>query len=91
FLVGPGYNGMEGTLLGEVWVGPSIRRRFSPWSSFTPYHPILLGNFFVRGQYGFTLIGDSDETRFLDLVDSYTLITGIRVNFRLKEPLPDLL
>lgn len=91
FLLGPGYNGMEGTLYSEWWVGMNTRRRYSPWSSFTPYHPIATTNFYVRGQYGWTMIEDADNTRDFDMVNSFTLLTGFRIQFRLKEPLPDLL
>ena len=63
FLVGPGYNGLEGTVLAEVWMGNTIRRRYSPWSSFTPYHPIMTGNFYVRGMYGFTMLDDTVANR----------------------------
>ncbi|MFT4976801.1 MAG: hypothetical protein ACI8S6_002706 [Myxococcota bacterium] len=91
FLIGPGYNGMEGTLFTEWWVGLNTRRRYSPWSSFTPYHPIATTNYYIRGQYGWTAIPDTDETRDFEMVDSYTILTGFRIQFRLKEPLPDLL
>ena len=90
FLMGPGFNGMEGTLMAELWRGTSIRRRNSPWSSFTPYHPILMGNFYLRGQYAWTLIPDESYDRSIELIDSYTIMTGVRIQFRLKEPLPDL-
>ncbi|MFT5684851.1 MAG: hypothetical protein ACI8RZ_005796 [Myxococcota bacterium] len=89
-LLGPGFNGMEGTLMTELWRGISIRRRYSPWSSFTPYHPILMGNYFLRGQYAWTMIPDDSFTRSIEMIDSYTIMTGVRLQFRLKEPLPDL-
>ncbi len=90
FLIGPGFNGMEATVVSEVWRGFSIRRQYSPWSSFTPYHPIMLGNIFLRGQYAWTLIPDADEARVIEMIDSYTILTGFRIQFRLKEPVPDL-
>jgi hypothetical protein len=90
FLIGPGYNGMEGTLVAELWRGISIRRRYSPWSTFTPYHPIMMGNFFLRGQYAWTMIPDESYSRSIEMIDSYTIMTGVRLQFRLKEPLPDL-
>lgn len=91
FLLGPGYNGMEGTLFTEWWIGLNTRRRYSPWSSFTPYHPIATTNWYVRGQYGFTAIPDPDAVRSFELIDSYTIMTGFRIQFRTKEPLPDVL
>jgi hypothetical protein len=50
----------------------------------------MMGNFFLRGQYAWTMIPDESYTRSIEMIDSYTIMTGVRLQFRLKEPLPDL-
>jgi hypothetical protein len=89
FLVGPGYNGMEGTLVADLWTAKSMRSPNSDWANFTPYHPIWNGGPFLRYQYGFMVVTDEDESRLYDLDKSNTLIVGWRTHFRFRDPRPE--
>jgi hypothetical protein len=90
FLVGPGYNGLEGNVFSEWWLGMNTRRKYSHWSSFTPYHPIVTTNYYIRGQYTWTMLPDADNLLKYELIDSYTILTGFRIQFRTREPVPKL-
>ena len=88
-LFGPGFNGTEGRWVTELWAAGSLRRRQGRQASFTPYHPGVLLGPFVRAQVGF-LPSEPAQDRFLQLVDSITLIAGIRGQLRLRGPGPQL-
>ena len=83
FLLGPGFNGLEGTVPLELWVAGSLRRKRSPHASFTPYHPATVLGPFIRTQFEFVLA--EDETRFKKLDYGITAIIGIRGQIRIKK------
>jgi len=83
FLLGPGYNGLEGTVPLELWFGGSLRRKRSPHASFTPYHPSTLIGPYIRCQFEFVLA--SETSRFKNLDYGITAIIGVRMQIRLKE------
>jgi len=85
--LGPGFNGMEYTLLNEAWMGRSLRSRRAPHHSFTPYQPVWLLGPYVQTQYGFRL-GEAEQ--YLELRSSWAVVLGIRGQFRLKNGRPDL-
>ena len=87
-MVGPGYNGLEATMSGELWVARSLRDDLSAWSNFTAYHPIWNSGVFVRYQYS-TIMLQSDKTpRLYDLDHTHTLLFGWRGQFRFPELRP---
>lgn len=88
FLVAPGYNGAEGTFLGELWAGVAARRNLAPVANLTPYNPRALYGAFVRVQYATPFV-PSDTPRRYELVDGTTVIAGFRGNWNLKMKLPD--
>ena len=67
FLIGPGYGGLEYTLVGDIFLAHSIRSNKSDWANFTPYHPIFLGGLFARYQYG-NLLEPRKKKRLLELL-----------------------
>ncbi len=88
FLVGPSFNGMEGTLVAEAWAANLIRNPRSDWANFSPYHPIFNGGVFLRYQRGGVLV-PSDTKQVFDLLYSDTFLIGWRTHFRLLEPRPE--
>jgi len=88
FLVGPSFNGIEGTLVAEAWGANLIRNSRSDWANFSPYHPIFNGGVFIRYQRGGVLVA-SDNDRIFDLLYSNTYLIGWRTHFRLPEPRPE--
>ena len=88
FLVGPSFNGIEGTLVAEAWSANLLRNPRSDWANFSPYHPIFNGGLFIRYQRGGVLVA-SDEDRVFDLLYSDTYLIGWRTHFRLPEPRPE--
>ncbi len=88
FLVGPSFNGMEGTLVAEAWAANLIRNPRSDWANFSPYHPIFNGGVFLRYQRGGVLVA-SDTDRVFDLLYSDTYVVGWRTHFRLPEERPE--
>ena len=89
FLLGPGFNGMEATLVTDLWFARSIRSDYSDWANFTAYHPILNGGIFLRYQRGFLMVNDEDEDRLYKLSSSDTIVLGWRSHFRLPQPRPE--
>lgn len=85
-LAGPGFNGLEGTVGAEAWLGWSVRRARGPHASFTPYHPRVVAGPFVRGQLGIPLTDGTDPARFLLLEQSTTILVGVRTHLRLAAP-----
>ncbi len=79
---GPGFNGLEADLIGEVWTGWSVRRNKSRIATLTPYYPKMLLGPYVRGLYGFVLNADADEARYQELAERRELVIGIRGQFR---------
>ena len=77
-------------MFSEWWVGLNTRRKYSHWSSFTPYHPIVTTNYYIRGQYSWNMTDQEDNLLGYELVDTYTILTGFRIQFRTKEPVPKL-
>ena len=88
FLIGPGYGGLEYTLVGDLFFSQSLRSNNSDWANFTPYHPIWLGGPYVRYQYG-NLLGEPEEQRLLELYGSHTIIVGWRTHYRTREERPE--
>ena len=88
FLVGPSFNGVEGTLVAEAWAANLLRNSRSDWANFSPYHPIFNGGVFLRYQRGGVLV-PSDEDRVFNLLYSDTYLIGWRTHFRLLEPRPE--
>ena len=60
FLVGPSFNGLEGTLVAEAW-GAIYYVSRSDWANFSPYHPIFNGGVFVRYQRGGVLVPSEED------------------------------
>jgi len=86
-LFGPGFNGTEATAVAEFWGGGSIRRRFGPRRSFSPYQPASILGPFIRGQFGFQMAAaDPGSTRNLRLVGSVAVLAGIRLQLRMTAP-----
>lgn len=85
FLLAPGYEGVEGTALAELWLGFSARRATSRLASFTPYNPRALYGFYVRGQYSLRLGADVTTP---ELLGQEMLILGLRGTWDLKAQLP---
>lgn len=90
FLMGPGFNGLEGTLASELWMGKSVRRGRSPHAPFTPYQPALLVGPYVQGLFGFMMVENGDVDRYLQLAQSWTAVLGIRTQLRMKQRGPAL-
>ena len=90
FLMGPGYNGLEGTLASELWLGKSVRRGRSPHAPFTPYQPGLLVGPYAQGLFGFMMVENGDVERYLQLAQSWTAVLGVRAQLRLKQRGPAL-
>ena len=88
FLVGPSFNGVEGTLVAEAWAAGLLRNPNSDWANFSPYHPIFNGGLFVRYQRGGVLI-PTEESQMFDLLYSDTYLIGWRTHFRLPESRPE--
>jgi hypothetical protein len=80
---------MEGVAVADLWEGHALRSRQSDWANFTPYHPIWLGGLYLRYQYAFPLLEDSDESRMYILDHSHTLLVGWRTQFRFREERPE--
>ena len=87
-LLGPSFNGVEGTLVAEAWGAHIIRNPRSDWAYFTPYHPISNGGIFLRYQRGGVLI-PNDTPQMFNLLYSDTFLIGWRSHFRLPEPRPE--
>ncbi len=86
-LIGPGFNGPEGTGVFDLWTGGSVRRARGPRASFSPYQPAAILGPFVRTQLGFRMDPDIDTpTQYLRLVGSATLLVGVRIQLRLTAP-----
>jgi hypothetical protein len=88
-LVGPGYNGLEYTLSTEAWMAWNLRNKGSNWASFTPYHPGLVLGPYVRAQYGgmlssVTAAAGADSSRYYALDNSWTVLLGLRVQYRIR-------
>ncbi|MAA77914.1 MAG: hypothetical protein CL916_01540 [Deltaproteobacteria bacterium] len=87
-MVGPGYNGLEATMSGELWFGRSLRSDLSAWSNFTAYHPIWNSGMFMRYQYSTIMLESQATERLLDLENTHTVILGWRGQFRFPELRP---
>ena len=73
FLVGPSFNGLEGTLVAEAWGANLLRNSRSDWANFSPYHPIFNGGVFVRYQRGGVLVPSEEDRVFNLLSDTYLI------------------
>ena len=89
YLVGSGYNGVETTLVGEVWGARSLRRVDGPDAWRTPYNPRTLLGVFGRFQYGSNPVV-SDPPRRYDLSYSTAFVVGIRTQWDLQSSEPAL-
>ena len=85
-LLGPGFNAMEATALGELWVNRSIVRREAPRSTVPPYRPLFTIGPYTRAQLGFPL--GEGEPRYREMTHSWTFLVGIRSQFRLSAAAP---
>jgi len=83
FLMGPGYNGLESTVVSELWLAGSIRRKRSPHASFTPYHPASFVGPYFRFQFEFLLAAEDERFKTLDY--GVAAIVGVRGQIRLKK------
>jgi hypothetical protein len=81
FLMGPSFDGFEGTAFLEGWAGWSVRAARGKNMTLTPYHPAVLIGPFVRGSVGAAL--SPNEARYLKLDYSLTATVGLRAQFRL--------
>lgn len=84
FLAGTGYNGLEGSVLGELWWARALRNPRGRQASLTPYHPATLLGPYLRWDMGFVLVEDGDEVRYLEHALSHSLTVGVRTRLRLK-------
>jgi hypothetical protein len=87
-LIGPGYNGLEATMSGELWFSRSLRNDLSAWSNFTAYHPIWNSGVFMRYQYSTIMLESEQTARLFDLENTHTLLLGWRGQFRFPEVRP---
>jgi|GEM_PF-3382602 len=86
-LIGPGFNGPEGTGVLDVWTGGSLRRPRGPRASLSPYQPAGILGPFARVQLGFRMDPNIDTpTQYLRLVGSASFFVGVRVQMRLAAP-----
>lgn len=83
--LGPGFNGLESTALGELWLGASLRGK-GPLSNLTPYHPSVLVGPYLRGELSYLLVDPTTLTQYRILKNGYTLFVGIHGEFRLSAP-----
>ena len=84
-LIGPGYNGLESTLVAEAWLSTMIRNKSGPYASFTPYHPGFMLGGYVRYQYGFLAQENGgDVSRYYQLDASHTVVVGVRGQYRVR-------
>ena len=87
FLVGPSFNGLEGSLVAETWATGLFRSKSSDWAYFSPYHPILHGGPFVQYKRGGVLL-PSEEAQMFNMMYSETWVVGWRTQFRTREDRP---
>jgi len=83
-LFGPGFNGLEADVVGELWIGRSIRWEEARNATLTPYHPKILVGPYVRGLYGFTLSSDAEDLQYKELANRRELIVGLRGQIRVN-------
>ncbi|HNC95825.1 MAG TPA: hypothetical protein PKW90_06850, partial [Myxococcota bacterium] len=84
-LIGPGFNGLEGTVLLDGWLAASVRGK-GPLSQITPYHPSLLLGPYLGGQYSFLPVKPEEGTVHLSLDHSWSVVVGVRTEIRLSAP-----
>jgi hypothetical protein len=87
FLIGPSFNGLEGSLIAETWATGLLRSKGSDWAYFSPYHPILHGGPFVQYKRGGVLL-PSEEVKMFNMMYSETWVVGWRTQFRTREERP---
>ena len=87
-LMGPGFNGLEGSVASELWMGWSLRSSRSKSATFTPYYPNILLGPFVRGQ-ATKVIMKAEQERYYDLKSSLSVFAGIRLQMRLDGKAPE--
>ncbi len=83
-MIGPGFNGVEATIVGELWSGFSTGPKRGRRATFRPYHPGILVGPFARVVYGLPA-GGGGPARALRLQDSWTAIVGLRTQLRLQK------
>lgn len=87
-LMGPAFNGLEGTLLAEGWMAWSLWRRKAPGATVTPYHPSVLLGPYLRYQHSTVLVEGSTPRYFaLDHANSYH--AGLRLQLRVGDAVKD--
>ncbi len=84
-LIGPGFNGLEGTAVLDGWLAASVRGK-GPLSGLTPYHPSLLLGPYLGGQYSFLPVKPEEGTVHLSLDHSWSVVVGVRTEIRLSAP-----
>ena len=87
-LFGPGFNGVEANVLGEIWSGVSVRAKRGPQASLTPYHPSTLIGPYAQLGYGF--LPDAEATGYRVLDTSWTVTFGVTAQVRLAGAPPAL-
>jgi hypothetical protein len=81
FLMGPSFDGFEGTAFMEAWAGWSVRSPRGRNATLTPYHPATLIGPYVRGAVSAAL--SPNTSRYLRLDYSLAATVGLRAQFRL--------
>ncbi len=81
-LIGPSYNGLQGTIYGEGWSGWSMRRKRAKDATYTPYHPAILLGPYVRVMHTRMLMPAAD--RYYTLESATGFYAGVRIHFRLN-------
>jgi len=92
FLLGPTFNGLEGTAVFDLWAGWSMRRKEGRQASFTPFHPATWIGPYVRAEGGFLLSersfdgqGGGETPPQYTLKYSITTVIGLRIQLRVKQ------
>jgi hypothetical protein len=87
-LMGPGFNGLEGSVASELWMGWSLRSSGGKSVTFTPYYPTMVLGPFVRGQ-ATKVIMPAETERYYDLKGSLSIFAGIRLQMRVDGKAPE--
>ncbi len=89
FLIGPGFNGAEGTASVELWAALSARSTRSPYAHLTPYNPRQMYGFFIRPSFTFPFADPADSAERYVLQRSQQLLIGVRGHWDIQGKLPE--
>jgi hypothetical protein len=89
FLVGPGFNGAEGTASLELWLALSARSNRSRYANITPYNPRQTYGIFIRPSFTFPFADTADRTERYVLERSRQLLIGVRGSWDIQGKLPE--